>query len=165
MLIGSKNSEKIDKLKRRIVKVLTLGRSAVSEAFEVSPHGISASAPKGAKAVFSESMGNGEKLLLGYLNTNQGGVESGGFKIYATDDNGEEQIFIYLRPNGQIEFGGNDDNLVRFSDLETAFNQLKQDFNTHTHAGITSGPSSTPPPTVTSTADIAPAKINEFKIP
>jgi hypothetical protein len=150
---------------RRILKVLKLGRTGVNEAYEVSPHGISSSAPKGTKAVYSETLSNGEKVLLGYLNNQQTGVERGGFKIYSTDDTGNVQTFIYLRPNGQIEFGGNNDFMVRFSALETAYNELQQKFNTHVHPGVTSGGASTSPTPTQSTGDITEAKINDLRIP
>ncbi len=70
---------------------------------------------------------------------------------------------------------------VRFNELETAFNELKDDFNTfvnnvhnssvvpHTHPGVTAGGSSTGAATIVtgtqSTADITPAKVEEIEMP
>ena len=64
--------------------------------------------------------------------------------------------------------------MVRFSELETGFNELKDDFNnfistvynTHIHPGVLSGGASTSPTPSTgssSSADISAAKIDEIK--
>lgn len=143
------------------MKVLTFGKIGVNNAYQATPFGIDSNPLKGETAVIAESTGNGEKVVLGYLNTNQS-VESGGFKIFAKDSSGNESIYIYLRPNGQIEFGGNDDFMVRYSALEEAFNELQQQFNTHIHPA-SSG--TTSPTTSQSVADITESKINEFRIP
>ena len=155
------NDSTTDSLTRRILKVLTFGKLSVNNAYQASPFGIDSNPMKGSTAVIAESTGNGEKVVLGYLNKNQI-AERGGFRIYAEDEDGDESIYIYLRPNGQIEFGGNDDFMVRYSALETAFNELQQKFNTHIHPAS----SGTTSPTATqSTGDITEAKINDFRIP
>lgn len=70
---------------------------------------------------------------------------------------GVVSAFIKLLVNGNIEINGNTDNAVRYSALETAFNQFKSDYNSHTHGGV--GPS---PQTV---ADITPSKVDEVLLP
>jgi len=68
------------------------------------------------------------------------------------------------------------DNMVRFNELKTAFDQLKSDFDNHVHTNASTGFSlvdslagavsgSTGSPTVASTADIDPAKIEEIEVP
>jgi hypothetical protein len=72
-----------------------------------------------------------------------------------------------------MEIGGDAYNMVRYQELETAFNQLKSDlnnfisiFNAHTHAGVTTGGGTsgvTATSGTSSSADITPAKIDEIK--
>lgn len=102
------------------------------------------------------------------------------------NDNDKGFIIVYnedgaywVLDEGNMELMGNDDNAVRYSKLEQAFNSLKQtvddhitNYNTHTHPvpGVTPGPGSvntTPStsPATPSTADISPAKIDEIKVP
>ena len=76
-----------------------------------------------------------------------------------------------MKNDETIEIGGDTDFMVRYSELESAFNELRDDFNnlvtkfnTHVHpspAGGSTGP--TPTGGTPSTADITGAKINEIK--
>ena len=62
-------------------------------------------------------------------------VEPGEVEIYSTDNPvTAKQARIYLNKDGEIIMNQGTDFAVRFSALETAFNQLKSDFDTHTHA-------------------------------
>jgi len=105
-------------------------------------------------------------------------AESGETRFFSTDDNGTLKNYIWLKKTGNIEIGGSSDNMVRYSKLEQAFNQLKSDFNnlviaynTHIHPVPNAVPLAPGPvvttPTVSSgspsTANILPAKINEIK--
>ena len=164
--ISKINGERVINTGRRILKILTFGKISVNDVNEASPFGLSSSAPNGTTAVYSESTSNGEKILLGYLNTNQTGVERGGFKIYSTDDTGQVQTYIYLRPNGDIELGGNNDNLIRFSALDSGLSNLDTQIQaelTKIAAGISSAGGSYTPGTIET--DISQAKIDELKIP
>lgn len=86
-----------------------------------------------------------------------------------------------IKSNGQTVFNDGTDFMVRYNELETAFNQLKQDFDDfvsltyglHTHtfdynagptaaSGTTAATLSTGSP---STADITPAKIDDINVP
>lgn len=76
--------------------------------------------------------------------------------------------FLNLTDGTIAELMGNADFAVRYSELETAFNQLKSDFDNHTHLvpGVTSGSfSATATAPTNSTADISGAKIDEIKVP
>ncbi len=87
----------------------------------------------------------------------------GGEKLYSISS-GSIQAFINIKNDGIIEINGNSDFAVRFNALQTAFDQLKSDFNAHTHASVTSlGTPTVPIPQ--STADITPAKVDEVKLP
>jgi len=94
-------------------------------------------------------------------------------KIYSINS-GDIAAFINLLSTGTIEINGNTDFAVRFGALETAFNELKTDFNNfvsttynlHNHPTAPTGPISTPSVTgSSSSADISGAKIDEIKVP
>lgn len=76
--------------------------------------------------------------------------------------------FLKLTDATIAELMGNADFAVRYSELETAFNQLKTDFDNHTHSvpGVTSGSfTATATAPTNSSADISGAKIDEIKVP
>ena len=117
----------------------------------------------------------GNEVIIGYIHKSQIS-EPGEIRIFSTDDNGDDQISLHLKKDGTAEFGGDSDFMVRYSALETAFNELKSDFNslvakhnTHVHpfVGLAVGvPGFTTPTTTTETpsiADISGAKIDEIK--
>lgn len=181
-------------LESTIKKIKTAdGKSQVikSEAFPgdtFSPeyyqnHGLFSRPTKDSKGVFvpigpSRSFG----VIIGSNNYKiEHDIDTGETILYSTNTAGDEvKATVYLKTDGNIELNGNGDKAVRYSKLETAFNQLQSDFdslvntyNTHIHVttatvgatavvGVLS-------PTVsqgnTSTADITPAKIDEIEVP
>jgi hypothetical protein len=164
-------STQLDSLNRRLIKVLRFGKSDVQTPFQALPHGIDSNPVKNWLAVYSETTEKGKSVIIGYINPDQLS-EVGGTRVYSTDSDGAVQFAIYLRANGTCEMGGDSDNMVRYSELETAFNELKNDFNTfvnttyNTHMHPTAGVGAPSPPTVTgqpSSADISGAKIDEIK--
>lgn len=85
-------------------------------------------------------------------------IDVGERRVYSQDA-GARKATIYWRTDGQLELNGTGDFAVRFSALETAFNQLKTDFNNH--GGHFSGEVAPP----ASTADISGAKIDTIEVP
>jgi len=112
--------------------------------------------------------GSGKYAIAGTLVLSQG-AEPGERKLYSRDNEGNLKSLIYLKNDGTMELNGNTDFAVRFTILESGFNQLKDDFNAtllHVHP-VTTAPGSTGPPTpliTPSTANIAGAKIEEIKV-
>jgi hypothetical protein len=97
-------------------------------------------------------------------------ANEGACKLYSTDIDGVEQSSILLDNDGMVTINEGTDFAVRYSALETAFNQLKSDFDTfastHTHTGVSSGTSSSGTAiAIPSTADISGAKVEEIKLP
>lgn len=93
--------------------------------------------------------------------------DPGEIEIYSTDNPvTAKQARIYLNKDGEIILNQGSDFAVRFSALETAFNQLKSDYDAHTHPYVDTpvGPSTTSA-TAPSTADISGAKIEEILVP
>lgn len=165
-------STAFDDLERRIVKVLRMGKSDVQTSVEAMPYGIDSNPVKDMIAVWAETGEKGKTVIVGYLNKNQL-ADVGEFRTYSTDSTGELKFYIWQKNDGSCEIGGDVDNMVRYSKLEEAFNQLKEDFNnfvttynSHVHSGVTTGPGSsgtTPATGTTSSADISEAKIDEIK--
>jgi hypothetical protein len=93
--------------------------------------------------------------------------EPGEIEIYSTDNPvTAKQARIYLNKDGEIILNQGSDFAVRFSALETAFNQLKSDYDAHTHPYVdTPIGASTTSATTPSTADISGAKIEEILVP
>ncbi len=85
-------------------------------------------------------------------------------KVYSNDGAGAILAFINFLAGGDLELNGNANTAVRFTDLETAFNALKSDYNTHVHAGVTSGGASTAIATPQSTADMSGAESPTVKL-
>ncbi len=178
----------IDTVKRRRVKLQILGRDNVEEVYESMPFGEDNNPPENLRAVYVETSRRGKAVLLGYINTNQlETVSLGEKRIYSTNEAGNTlSAFIQLKNDGTAEFLGTGDFLVRYNELETAFNQLKDDHDAlitrvnqiisevgvFAGAYVPGGPAiQGTPPTFTfgtgtenpSTADITTAKITEAK--
>lgn len=159
-------------LKRRIVKLLRYGTSDFQTTFEAAPYGVDSNPIKDTVGVYADTGDKGSAVIVGYLNKKQL-ADVGEFRIYSTDKEGNVKFYAWLKNNGTMELGGNTKNLVRFQELEQAFNQLKSDFNklvqaynSHTHMGVTAGNAvsgTTMQVGSASQADMSAAKINEIK--
>lgn len=153
-------STSVDSLKRRIQKFVRFGLDDVQTSMVAAPFGIDSNPVKDMVAVYAPTAEKGKTVIIGYINKNAIS-EVGGVRLFSTDANGTEKFYVYLRANDTLELGGNTKHLARFEELETAFNALKSDFNTHTHTGNLGAP--TTPPLVPSIADISGAKITKIK--
>lgn len=159
------------------VKFTRMGRDDVRETEQITAPGFESRPVKDMIAVYARTGHDGDDMVIGYLVKNAI-TDVGESRMFSTDEDGNEVFSIHLKNDGTAEIGGDADNMVRYSKLEEAFNQLKQDFDNHvsnynSHIHITTatvGPSAVPgtiSPTVSSstpsTADITPAKIDEIK--
>lgn len=158
----------------RKIKIRRYGNGDVQTASQVSPFGIDAAPPVGMVAVFSETNKKGKPVIIGYLNKSLLAA-NGEIRLYSLDSDGALATFIWLKADGTMEIGGDADNMVRFSELKTAFDQLLGDhndlvnaFNTHMHATAGTGPPVPPTPgtgipATPSIASVDDAKIDEIK--
>lgn len=106
----------------RILKVEQYG---VKTADFVSSFGEDSVALVGSTAIYADTGNAGDKVILGYINKNQlSKVKSGEKRIFSLKEDGSLSIDIYLKNDGKIELGGNEDNLVRYE----ALNNSLQDF-------------------------------------
>lgn len=179
IILSEKISAVFNSIKQRIVKVNGQGSYDPRTAYDVSPFGVDGVPPAGWKAVYSKTAVDGNEVLVGYINQNATSVE-GELKLYSVNG-ANESITLILRTNGTMELGGNTKHLVRYEELATAYNSLKDTvdklvtaFNAHTHTTAGTGPPTPPTPLPTvipppvipvlpPTGDIGPAKINELK--
>jgi hypothetical protein len=149
--------------------------------------------PQDDTAVIIADLGPAWKIALGIDDGVEPTMAvQGERQIYSYDVLRTIQAFIRLLVDGTIHINGDADFAVRFNELETAFNQLKTDhddfadvMNNHIHAttatvgagpavGVISKPTgpapeytpSTPgaPGVQSSSADIAPAKVEDVKL-
>jgi hypothetical protein len=106
------------------------------------------------------------KVVIGVQDQIEPAVESGERKLYS-QDGGAIKSFLYFKKDGQMILNGTGDNAVRFSALETAFNDLLNKWNTFANAYVPGGPSAvgSPPSASASSADISTAKINTIEVP
>ncbi|KKN54299.1 hypothetical protein LCGC14_0593540 [marine sediment metagenome] len=155
-------STETNELTQRVAKFLRFGLKDVQTAIQTAPYGVDSNPIKDMVAIYGTTSDKGKPVIIGYINKNQL-ADIGETRIFSTDASGTLKTYIWLQNDGIMEVGGSVDNMVRFSDLETGFNQLKSDFNAflvHVHgaAGTPPVPLATP-----STASIAGSKINEIK--
>lgn len=156
---------------KRLIKFLRYGRADVKENMECSPYGLDSNPIKDTRAVYTQTTSASQSVVIGYVNTMQK-ADVGEFRTFATNANGVEVFYTWMKADGTMEIGGAADNMVRYSELEAAFNELKQDFNDfvttkynlHNHPTAAPGaPSVTVTVGTPSTADISGAKIDEIK--
>lgn len=154
----------------RLVKGIFLGPDDVREIVEASPFGIDSNPVKGTIGVALDTSVADEPLMVGYVGQVRK-ADVGEIRIFSSDKSGVESFSAHLKNDGTCSLGGEEDNMVRYSKLEKAFNDLKADFNalvsmfnSHVHASAPNGPPTPPGSQATaSAADISPAKINEIK--
>ena len=162
---------------KRLAKFLRMGLNDVQENNVAQPHGIDANPVKDMTAIYAQTSVKGESVIIGYVNQNQL-ADIGELRLFSTNESNEVQAVIFMRNNGDIEINGDADNMVRFSELKAAYDELKGDlnalisaYNSHIHIttatiGATPTPGVIAPTTSTgtpSTATIDDAKIENVK--
>ncbi len=154
----------IDNLDRQIIKILGMGTDDVQEINQTAPFGIDSVPIKDMRGVLAGTASNGDALVIGYINKNAI-AEAGETRLFSTDDDGQLQIALHLKKDGTMEIGGDSDFMVRFSALETAYNELQGKWNAFALAYVPGSPATVglPPTLPQSTGDISAAKIDEIK--
>lgn len=149
---------------RRIIKILGYGKKDIQTPYESMPFGFDSNPTEGMVALQANTGELGATAIIGYINVNQL-AKVGELRLYSTDENKAEKAYIWLKNDENIEIGGDTDFMVRYSALETAFNELQQKFNTFASSYVPGSPTSVglPPSVQPSTADISGAKIDNIK--
>lgn len=158
-------SSTLDSLGRRIIKVLRSGKDDAQTATEALPYGFDSNPIAGMRAVFTTTANKKQKAIVGYFNVNQLS-ETGESRMYSTDDNGELKIFIRCKKDGTILLGGDVDNAVKYTPLNSGLQDLVtqlQEELLKIQAGITAGGGTYTPGTLS--LDVSGSKIDEIKTP
>lgn len=168
------NSTSLDKIARRLVKVLGMGLVDVQVVKEAAPFGIDSNPLDNMIAICAETSKSGKPVIIGYINKDQK-AGKGEMRIFSKNSAGEEQTYIWLKSDGTIEIGGSDNHMVQFEELKNGFDELRGDlndlisaFNAHMHPTAGTGPPSPPTPgtgipATPSTASIDDAKLDDVK--
>jgi len=127
-------------------------------------HGIVSRPSKATRGVRIR-IGNLAIVISAYTYGVEPPENEGAVKLYSTDADGVEKGSHLIDSDGKHVINNGEDWAVRFSALETAFNELKGKFNAHTHPGVDTGVGSTGATTTPSAADITAAKVEEVMIP
>lgn len=112
----------------RIIKVLRYGKNDVQTGREASPYGIDSNPIAGMEAIYAETSGKGDKVIIGYINKNKVAAV-GEYRIFSTDEDGNLQFFIWLKADGTCQIGGSADNAVRYAPLAQALGNEKLAIN------------------------------------
>jgi len=156
-------STELDKQKKRLVKFLRFGSSDVQTSIEANPYGLDSNPIKDMVAVYAETTGKGDTVIVGYLNKNLK-ADVGEFRTFSTDENGNEKFYTWIKNDGTYEIGGTVYNAVRYQKLEDALTVFENKLTAQLSlisTGITAGGGSYTPGDVS--IDISAAKINEIK--
>jgi hypothetical protein len=89
------------------------------------------------------------------------GVEpqAGELILFSTNADGSaSQAMVRLKPDGNIDLNGDGKTLVTHAELDTALQGLVDYINAHTHSGVSSGSSTSGPPSAPGTLDISAAE-------
>ena len=121
-------STKINSGASRLIKVLRMGKADIQEVLQSSSYGIDSSPIKDMRALYSETSVKGENVIIGYINKNQI-ADVGETRVFSTDSDGVLKTYIHLLNSGNMEIGGNADNMVRYSQMAASVNELKSDIN------------------------------------
>ncbi len=149
---------------KEFIKVLRFGKGDIQTADNVSPHGIDSKPVKNQLAIYAETRDAGQAIILGYLK-NFDKTKAGETRIFATDEDGNEVFDIFIKNNGQCEFGGSGDNATRFKPLEDAATKLAADINAELvkiATGITGAGGAYTPSTIS--IDISESKVEEIEL-
>ena len=123
--ISSRISETFTK-----VKFYRYGKSDIQETKQATPFGIDSNPIADMTGLYIKTDVQGETILVGYINKNAI-ADVGELRLFSTNTNGGEKAYCHFKNDGNIHFNGDEDNMVRFSELKTAYEELQTKFNDH----------------------------------
>lgn len=113
-----------NKIKQRLVKAYRYGKNDVVETEEMAPAGIDGNPIKDMVAIYADTKSNSAPIIIGYIQKEQL-AEPGELRIFSQNSSGQAQAYVWLKTNGNIEFNGNTNNLVKFTELNTGLQAYK----------------------------------------
>lgn len=137
----------------------------------MTPSGEDANPPNGSDVAIV-SVGNAYKIAITADNGVEPVMAPGEKRLYSTSTSGDVAADLKFLTDGVAELNGNGDFAVRFLKLKEAFDQLKNDYNTHisnynihVHSNPEGGNTGVPTVTDSETeADMAFAKVENVKL-
>lgn len=166
----------INDIKRRVFQSERYGKDDIVEIEQGSEFGIDSNPPKGTPLLMIKT--DRASYVIGSIS---GFKESdyGEFRAFSTDSEGKEiKTYVHLLNNGEIHLGGDEYSAVRYEELKSQFDKLRDDFNdlvskynSHVHTttatvgtgsvGVISPTTSTGTP---STVDLTNAESKDIKL-
>lgn len=113
---------------RLIIKVLGLGSKDIQTVYNITPFGIDSNPVSGLRAIWARTESMEDRILLGVL-FEHAIAATGEIRLYSTNENGTIVFSLHLKNDGTCEFGGNADNLVRYSKLNDGLQSTKTGIN------------------------------------
>jgi hypothetical protein len=112
-----------------LIKLLRFGKNDVLTAPQVVPAGIESKPLVQDNAIHSTTSNSNKSVVLGYT-YEVDSLEGGEIRIYARNSAGNEVFSMYFKSDGVVEFGGNSDNLVKYTPLDSGLQAQKGQINT-----------------------------------
>lgn len=151
----------------RTLTVSGMGKGNVRSAGEIAPSGVDCGPASGLTALYATTGNNGDRVIIGYVNTNQL-AQPGECRIYWTDANGNEKGKIWGHNDGTVEIAGtsgivNANHATQYEALNTELTLYINNLNASlTAMGSTWGGTWVPP---TTPLDLSTAKATKILIP
>lgn len=101
MLTGIVNSTSFNNAKQRLIKFIGWCKNDVKNPPECMPYGVDSNPIKNIVAIYIQNP-SGQLVVVGYLNVNQM-ADTGEFRTYATDSDGNLKGSIWLKNTGEID--------------------------------------------------------------
>jgi len=117
-------SASIDSTTHRILKVF--GMVGTGNADQVAPFGDDSCPVQGMDAIYMDTANDELPVIVGFINTNQmaGPGEKRFFSIKQNEDGSySEAFYTWMKSDGTYEIGGDTDNAVRYTALNTALQE------------------------------------------
>lgn len=120
---------KVKEIASTFLKAVIFGNSDVRTATQTAPFGIDSKPVKDSFIVYCQTDNNQKAVMLGCLSKSDK-TKAGELRLFATDSEGVEVFSMLFKNDGTCEFGGNSDNLVRYSELNSGLSNQNSAINT-----------------------------------
>lgn len=121
-------STEADNMKRLLVKILRLGKSDVQTPINVSAYGLDSNPVKDTVAIYVKTETDSNFFIVGYINKNCL-AKPGEYRTFATDKDGVQKFYTWMKDDGTMEIGGNTNFAVKYNELKQENDKLKSTVN------------------------------------
>lgn len=111
-------------LKQLFIKILRYGKNDVQTPLQVSPYGTDSNPIKDMIAVYGKCGSDNNNVIVGYINKNSL-AKPGEYRTFATDANGTEKFYTWMKDDGTMELGGNTNFAVKYNELKIEYDKTK----------------------------------------